>query len=298
MHGFVSALLEGFNCFRHELSRKGCARVDWEMLGWVVIGAAVILGVPAAMYLAQDSLLFFPQALTGPPPASRANRPVETLEFNTEEGVRLRGWLVKATAARAPLVVYYGGNAEEVSWQAREPGWPTDWTLALVNYRGYGSSEGTPSERALFADALQILDALARRPDVDASRVVLVGRSLGSGVATFVATERAVAGVILVSPYDSMTDLARRHYPWLPVRLLLKHPFDSYSRAPRVQAPLLAIVAGHDAIIPAEHSKRLFEAWSGPKRWIRIDRADHNDIGAFADFWQAIGRFLQELKGP
>lgn len=264
------------------------------MLGWLIVGVVIVLGVPAAMYFAQDGLLFLPQRLVGPPPASTAGRAIEDLAFAVEEGVHVRGWLAKASTGRAPLVVYYGGNAEEVSWQAREPSWPADWSLALVNYRGYGTSDGAPSERSLFADALLVFDALTRRPDVDASRIVLVGRSLGSGVATYVALERKVAGVVLVSPYDSMTDVASRHYPWLPVSLLLKHPFDSHSRAARITAPLLAIVAGRDAIIPPAHSRRLYNAWAGPKNWVDIAAADHNDISAHPGYWQAIGGFLHE----
>ena len=200
------------------------------MIAWIVLGAALVLGVPGVVYLAQDGMLFLPQ----PGPASlsqtRGGRAVEDLAFTAEDGVVVRGWLVRSARTPAPLIVYYGGNAEEVSWQAGEP-WPVDWSLALVNYRGYGQSEGKPSEQTLFADAEIAFDALAARADVDRSRIVLVGRSLGSGVATYVASRRQVAGVVLISPYDSVTALAQRHYPFLPVRLLLKHPFDSLPRA-------------------------------------------------------------------
>jgi pimeloyl-ACP methyl ester carboxylesterase len=264
-----------------------------DLLGWLVVAAVLLVGVPATMYLAQDSLLFFPQPLVGPP---RVARPVEALAFEREEGVKLRGWLVRGAAPRAPLVIYYGGNAEELSWQMTEP-WPADWSLALVNYRGYGESDGNPSEAALFGDALAVFDALARRGDVDRDRVVLVGRSLGSGVATYVAAERRVAAVVLISPFDSMTALGQRHYPWLPVGLLLKHPFDSASRAPRIDAPLLAIAAGGDRIIPPSHSRRLVEAWAGPKRFVELPGADHNDLSGAPQFWPAIDGFLREIRG-
>jgi pimeloyl-ACP methyl ester carboxylesterase len=272
--------------------------VALDVVAWIVIGAAVVLGVPGAMYLLQDSLLFVPQPYVGAAPAAPAGRPVEELEFEAADGVRLRGWLVHRTApaGRAPLVVYYGGNAEEVSWQATEP-WPVDWSLALVNYRGYGASEGKPSERDLYADAMLVLDVLARRPDVDPERVVLAGRSLGAGVATHVAAHRPVAGVVLISPYDSMVEVGRRHYPWLPVRLLLKHPFDAQSAAPSIRAPLLAIAGSRDSIIPAAHSRRLFDAWGGPKRWVELAGADHNDVSTWPAFWPAIDAFLRERQG-
>jgi pimeloyl-ACP methyl ester carboxylesterase len=263
------------------------------MLGWILVAGVAVLGVPTLIYLAQDSLLFFPQPLVGSP---RPIRPAEDLAFDTADGVRLRGWLVKATTAPAPLVIYYGGNAEEVSGQAREQGWPVEWSLALVNYRGYGGSEGAPSEQSLFADALLVFDVLASRPDVDARRIVLFGRSLGSAVAAFVAAERRVAGVILVSPFDSMTELGRYHYPWLPVGLLLRHRFDSRSRAPKITAPMIAIVAGQDRIIPNIRSKRLFDSWGGPRHWVDVPDADHNDISAFPSFWGAVSGFLDAVK--
>jgi hypothetical protein len=264
-----------------------------DLVGWLVVGAVLLIGLPATMYFAQDSLLFFPQPLAGSP---RVARPVEPIAVEREEGVKVRGWLVKTAHPRAPLIIYYGGNAEELSWQMTEP-WPAEWSLALVNYRGYGESDGNPSEAALFADALVVFDALVRRPDVDPTRIVLVGRSLGSGVAVYVAAERPVAAVVLVSPYDSMTALGQRHYPWLPVGLLLKHPFDSESRAPRIHAPLLAIAAGRDRIIPPAHSRKLAEAWGGPKRFVEFGEADHNDISGAPQFWPAIDGFLREIRG-
>jgi uncharacterized protein len=264
------------------------------MFGWIVVGVALVLGIPATMYLIQDSLLFMPQPLLAPQPASRAGRPVEDLVFAVADGVQLRGWLVKTTRMRAPLVIYYGGNAEEVSWQVAEP-WPLGWSYAFVNYRGYGASEGKPSEVDLCTDAVRILDALAHRPDIDPARIVLVGRSLGSGVATFVATQRFIAGVILISPFDSMTDLGRRHYPWLPVGLLLRHPFDSHSLAQAIRAPLVAIVAARDTIIPRAHSQRLFEAWGGPKQWIELPDVGHNNLSNHVAFWPTIETALRDF---
>jgi len=264
-----------------------------DVIAWVVLGAALVLGVPGALYLLQDGMLFLPQPGPARAPQARAGRAVEPLEFTAADGVSVRGWLVRSSRAHSPLVIYYGGNAEEVSWQASEP-WPDDWSLALVNYRGYGRSEGKPSEQALFADAELVFDTLSARADFDRSRVVLVGRSLGSGVATYLASRRAVAGVVLISPYDSMTAIGQRHYPYLPVGLLLKHRFDSLARAPAIAAPLLVVVGERDDIIPPEHSRRLFDAWGGPKRWTSIPGAGHNDLGAQREFWEPIAGFLAE----
>ena len=262
------------------------------MIGWLLLAAVLVLGVPAVAFLAQDRMLFLPHLATAPPGGTRRPRPVEEIEFAMPDGPRVRGWLAAARGGGpAPLIIYYGGNAEDVTWQVFEP-WPEGWALALVNYRGYGASEGRPSERALFADAEVVLDALARRPDVDAMRIVLVGRSLGTGVATHVAARRPVRGVVLISPYDSMVALARHHYPFLPVRWLLRHRFDSIARAPGIKVPLLAIAGDRDAVVPIERSRRLFEAWGGPKRWVVIPGANHDDLGGQRPFWEAIRAFL------
>jgi hypothetical protein len=264
------------------------------VIGWLLLAAALVLAVPVAAFLAQDRMLFLPHLAARP--GTRPPRPVEEIELAMPEGPRLRGWFAPARGGGpAPLIVYYGGNAEDATGQAFEP-WPDAWALALVNYRGYGGSDGRPSEQALCADAEVVLDALARRPDVDAERIVLVGRSLGTGVATYVAARRPVRAVVLVSPYDSMVALAGHHYPFLPVRWLLRHRFESIERAPGIKAPLLAIAGERDEIIPPASSRRLYEAWGGPTRWVAIPDANHNDLGWQRSFWEPIRAFLDAAR--
>jgi hypothetical protein len=253
-----------------------------------------VLGVPAMMAFFQDSLIFHPQPLVGSGPPSRPG--LEVVEVVAADGPRLRGWLVKAASARpSPLLIYFGGNAEEVSWLVDEAPRLGGWSLLLVNYRGYGRSEGRPGERALFADALRLHDWARARPDVAPERVAAMGRSLGGAVAVHLAAERPLAGVVLVTPFDSLTAVGQRHYPWLPVRWLLSHPFDALSRAPAIRTPMLCVAAGRDQIVPPVHAARLYAAWGGPKRWVEFPHADHNDIGAEPGFWPAIADFLASL---
>jgi pimeloyl-ACP methyl ester carboxylesterase len=131
---------------------------------------------------------------------------------------------------------------------------------------------------------------------VNPDRIVAMGRSLGTGVAVHLAAERTLRGVILVSPYDSLVAVGRRHYPFLPMSLMLRHRFDSLSRAPGIEAPLLTLVAGDDRIVPPKHSRTLFEAWRGPKTWREIPRADHDSIAGEPAFWNAIADFLKALR--
>ena len=256
---------------------------------WIVLLAAILLGVPAAAWFAQDRLIFFPQ-----PILSTAYLPAEAkpLEIVATDGTRLRGWMRGANATPAPVVLYFGGNAEEVSGTLADPRWPRDWAIVAINYRGYGASEGTPGESALVADALVIHDAIVARPEVDARRIVAFGRSLGTGVAVKLGAARPLAGVILVSPFDSLVALGRTHYPWLPVSVLLRHRFDSGADAQRMQVPLLAIVADRDSIIPNERSQALYDAWAGPKSWLVIPATDHNTLSVPDAFWTGVAGFL------
>ena len=256
---------------------------------WLIVLVVIALGVCAAAWLAQERLIFFPQ-----PVVSTTHLPARasTLEVVAADGTRLRGWIVGPERTPAPVVIYFGGNAEEVSWTLSDARWPREWAIAGLNYRGYGTSEGEPGEAALTADALAIYDAVAHREDIDPMRIVVFGRSLGTALAVRLAAERPVAGVVLVSPYDSLVAIGKHHYPLLPVSLLLRHRFDVLSDARRNTMPLLVIVGESDSIIPLERSRALYDAWAGPKRWQVESRADHNDLGSSASFWSGVADFL------
>jgi len=253
--------------------------------------AAVMIGVPLLVFLLQERLIFMPQ------PLSEAARADIRLKFpkgqnvfaQASDGTRLHAWHLPGPPG-APLVLYFGGNAEDVSWMLGETdaALPVGWLL--VDYRGYGASRGSPSETALVADALLWFDRFSPQ----AKKITVLGRSLGSGVAVRLAAERKVDAVILVTPFDSMVSVGKRHYPFLPVSLLLKHRFDSASLAPKIAAPLLCLVATRDSIIPPEHAKLLFDAWAGPKRWVALEEAGHNTVDAHPNYWRSINAFLSE----
>jgi pimeloyl-ACP methyl ester carboxylesterase len=260
------------------------------LLSLVKLLVAVAVGVPLLMWFFQERLIFFPRPLASRP-ATSAN--VEEITVAAADGAKLRGWLVRSGSARAPLVIYFGGNAEEVSWMTQVADKFAGWSLLLVNYRGYGESEGKPGEKELRADALATYDYARGHSGVNPDRIVAMGRSLGSGVAVQLAAERPVRGVILVSPYDSLVEVGRRHYPFLPISLMLRHRFDSLARAPQIKAPLLCLVAGDDRIVPVEHSRALFAAWRGPKTWRELPRADHDGIAGESEYWSSIELFLK-----
>ncbi len=268
----------------------------------LTIVAGVLVGSSIFLYFLQDRLIFLRQPLDPGRRDSVLQRfpNVEDVNLVAQDGTRLHGFLSKPEAAagtKIPLVIYFGGNAEEASWLLEEGERPQDWAWLAVNYRGYGWSEGRPGEQAMAADARRIYDWTRLRSDIEHSRIVAFGRSLGSGVAVRLASERPLAGIVLATPFDSLERVAKRHYPFAPVSLMLRHRFDSLALAPRIGVPMLCIVAERDSIIPAEHARRLFAAWQGDKRLVSIANADHNDVSASPAFWRETGNFLSRISG-
>jgi pimeloyl-ACP methyl ester carboxylesterase len=266
--------------------------------------AAALVVVPALfllyVYLTQERVLFYPVRLARETRAFiRDHVPeAEELTLAAQDGVTLHGWLLRARSpGPSPLLIYFGGNAEEVSGMIPEARRHlAGWSVALVNYRGYGLSGGRPGEKALTADAELVYDTLTARGDVGAGGVALMGRSLGTAVAVRLASARPVRGVVLISPFESMTEVAKVHFPHLPVSLLLKHRFECASLAPSIMVPALALVAAEDRIVPPGHSYRLMERWGGEHHVVTVPGAGHNTLGASPRDWDAIKRFLDGLK--
>lgn len=240
-------------------------------------------------------LIFYRQPLAPDRRADVARRfPAARETFlRAADGTRLFAWHFPAAGrADAPLVIYFGGNAEETSWMLEELDRAPGVSWLVVSYRGYGLSEGVPGEKALVSDALAWFDHAMTFPGTDPKRTYVFGRSLGSGVAVALAAARPVAGVILATPYDSLAAVARRHYPFLPVDLLLRHRFDSLAKAPGLRQPMLCLVAERDQVIPPVHAERLFAAWAGPKEKVLLRGADHNGTDGDPRFWGSIRGFL------
>jgi hypothetical protein len=254
------------------------------VLGYVAIAVVV--------FLVQDRLLFYPQPLLG-----KATAPprwsLEAVRLQARDGTPLAGVLVKPPVERAPLVIYYGGNAEEVTAYAGLAAETYgDRAVLLLNFRGYGESGGKPGERALVADALEAFDWASQRADVDPGRIALHGRSLGTGVAVQVAAARPARCVVLTSPFDSARDIAKGIYPWLPVGLLLRHPFDSAALAPSIRQPALFLMGEADDIIPMSHSEKLAATWGGQADRVVLRGFGHNDLSITPQYAAAIRDFL------
>lgn len=265
------------------------------------ISLGLIIAVPLLvypfLYFFQDKLVFVQVGLGEEDlKRVRARFPDAEVRMTAPDGVELHGWFVNRSSARkAPLIIYFGGNAEEVSGLLHEVDRFGDWAVLLMNYRGYGLSGGRPSERHLFEDALFLYDAFSARNDIDKNRIIAMGRSLGTGVAVHLAARRTLKGLILVSPYDSIRSVAQEIYPWVPVSLLLKHHFDSMALAPSIEAPVLALVASEDRVVSPSHSEKLLAGWRGTTYETVIPGAGHNNIDAAPQYWESIRGFLHKF---
>jgi hypothetical protein len=272
-------------------------------LAVTLAGAAALLAVGCSVVLEPIEQRFLFRPWSSDPArlesvASRENG-IEEVRLETPDGVTLHGWLKHPAAhpgQRFPLVIVFGGVRRETSWMIDRGVKPERWGWLFVNYRGFGLSEGEPSERVVLEDTRLIYDYAAARPDVDPSNIVLLGRSLGTYFAAALATARPVRGAILATPFDSFAELGAERYPWLPVRLLLNGRYDAAALAPTIKVPALFVLAERDDVTPVEHGVALARAWGGRQRTVTLSGARHYGIERRDEYWNAVGEFLRELE--
>lgn len=251
----------------------------------ILITLLIYVIILVLVYFQQENLIFYPTRAQHKP----KDKTVLGYTFATND-TQLNGWIVNADFMDNGILFYYGGNAEDIFYSIDQF---TSLPIAtlMVNYRGYGSSRGKPSEHAFFADALAIYDDISSK--FSPEKTYLMGRSLGSGVASYVAGTKEVDGVILVTPFDSLEHLARRQFPFLPTGLLLKHRFNSTSHIQKNKAPVLIIYGGKDRTVPPQRTEQLLHSLRGKKEILFIKEAEHNNIDLFPEYQLAIMKFLQ-----
>jgi fermentation-respiration switch protein FrsA (DUF1100 family) len=259
----------------------------------VLVVVAVLAAAVGLLWVVQRRLIYLPSGRV--PPAASVLPGATDVTFPTADGLRLGGWFVPGAVGnrtQGPAVLVCNGNGGNRAMRAALAAALSRMGLAvlLFDYRGYGGNPGTPTEEGLAADARAALAYLTERPEVDPERVVYFGESLGAAVALRLATERPPAALVLRSPFASLAEVGRVHYPVLPVSWLLRDRFDSAALAGRLDAPLLMVAGGRDTIVPVGHSRRLFAVAPQPKRLVVLDGADHNDPDLLAG-----PRLLDEL---
>jgi pimeloyl-ACP methyl ester carboxylesterase len=245
-----------------------------------LLAVACYLALVAFVYATQRSQIYFPT------PESRA--PHAQALWIESEGERIKVWVMARPGSRA--LIYFGGNAEDVAGNIDvfQEAFP-DRSLFLVNYRGYGGSSGRSAEPGLRADALAIFDHVRRQH----AEIAVMGRSLGSGVAVQLATARPVERLVLVTAYDSLVNVAREYFWWLPVGLLLRDRYESATRAKEVEAPVLIVVAAEDEIISRARSEALAAAFTPGQVQIEVvPGVGHNTLDWSPAYLEAVRRFL------
>lgn len=241
----------------------------------------VYLAACVLLYVNQRSFLFFPTTIS-------TTKNTGAVELIRSEGETLR--VLTRTASTSDAVILFGGNADDVSnyLGSFADAIPNE-NLFLVNYRGYSGSSGTPSEKALFADALAVYDHVHTK----FSRLSVVGRSLGSGVAVYLASMREVDKLILITPYDSIENVAKKHFPIFPISLLLEDKFNSASRVKDVSAKTLILVADNDQVIPRANSEELIRRFPPDQVVVRIlPDTTHDSIVFGSEYTNLISNFL------
>ena len=255
---------------------------------WIVVNLSV--------YLFQDLILYSRQSLSVSTIQIVKNTIPNSHEiFLDSDGVRIHGWLVQNSSVKnTPLLIYFGGQGDEISSFIENSTKLPGCNILSFNYRGYGLSQGTPNEQSILYDSLVIYDYIKNRKDIPSNEIFIMGRSLGTGVAVFLAQHRPAKAVILISPYDSITSIAQEKLPFIPVAMLNKNQFDSLSRVNQIHCPLLAIIATNDLMIPPWHSKKLLEKWPGSKTVKMIQNVGHNDLLESKEYWTTINNFIRD----
>lgn len=259
------------------------------MVTILVVLAAGWLALLGLLWVGQRRLIYLPDRSLPPPPAD-----IVVEEVETEDGVAHRVWLVPAEGAAQARVLMFNGNAGHKAHRL-----PLARALAaegmevmLFDYRGYGDTQGSPSEAGLAADAAAVAD-LALQSDLP---VVYLGESLGAGVATGHSVRQAPSAMVLRSPFPSLADVARVHYPIVPAGLLLRDRFETGEALAQVEVPVLVILGTADSIVPPELSRRVFESVGDRGRLVEMEGLGHNDprLSAGPDLVAEIRSFLDD----
>ncbi|MGD2152765.1 MAG: alpha/beta hydrolase [Gemmatimonadales bacterium] len=275
-------------------------RVAYAGVGVAAAIVLFLLGGRLMLESLERQLIYFPTRVRedAPTPQVEGASRVEEVWLETPDGVRVHGIYALAEGAFADLLFFHG-NAGDLYDRLDNVSLLVTMGLnvLIMDYRGYGKSEGKPSEGALYEDGLLAYRYLTEERGVDRARLVIFGRSLGGTVAIELGTRQDAAVLVVESSFTSAEDLAKLHYSFLPGMLLgsMTHKFDSLSKVPNLRSPVLFIHGDADTIVPVRMGRRLYEAASEPKEWYEVRGADHNDmlmVGG-ADYFRRLVEFVR-----
>ena len=244
---------------------------------------ALYLGALIYIYLTQDSQVFNPSGIEKKEPIKLKN--VEHITFEVAKDVILKG--IHKTSDNSPFIIYFGGNADDATRIVLHI---KGFEIVAFNYRGFVNSGGKPSEKAIFSDALKIFDKYGKNRDV-----IVIGRSLGTGVATYVASQRDVKGLILITPYDSIVSIGKKMYPYFPIETLSNHKFESDKHMLHVKALVGLIEVKDDEVIPKYHFDKLKVKVANLALHVELKDTTHGDVLQHPDFENTIKRMIDVM---
>jgi fermentation-respiration switch protein FrsA (DUF1100 family) len=245
-----------------------------------VITLLVCLGLYATfalfLYWTQARHVYFPTRAVSATP-DHLGIPYEDIAFTTTDSVRLSGWFVPAAHAKG-TVLFCHGNAGNISYvlETVRLFHSLDYNLLVFDYRGYGASEGTPTEEGTYRDVEAAYSYLVRDRAIAPGSIVLMGRSLGGAVAAWLAQQHPPRALILESTFTSLSDMAAEAYPYFPVRWILRFRYATIDRLAALRCPVLIIHSREDEIVPYRHGRALLERAREPKAFLEI-RGGHNE---------------------
>lgn len=240
----------------------------------------------------EESLIFFPDSYPGGD-WQPAGLDFEDAWFTAADGTRLHGWYVDRPEPVATILFSHGnaGNLSHRTEKMLAVHAEVGAAVLIYDYRGYGRSEGWPDEPGVLADARAARAWLAERAGIDPGRIVLMGESLGGAVSVDLAADDGARALVLEGTFTSIPDVAAHHYPILPVRAFLRTRLDALAKIGRYGGPLLQCHGEADTIVPFEQGRRLFESAAGPKQFLTLPGADHNDPLP-RSFYETLREFL------
>jgi uncharacterized protein len=262
-----------------------------------LVGASLVLlaGCSGSLATVENSLVFQPARYPDGNWRPQGLR-FEDAWFASADGTRLNGWYLPCEQPRATVLYCHGNGGNVAYWSAaaRQLRDRVGVSVMLFDYRGYGRSEGTPTEQGVLADARSARAWLSRREGLAESQIVLMGRSLGGGVAVDLAAADGARALVLESTFTSMPDVGKTMFPLLPLRLLMETRFDSERKIRNYRGPLLQSHGTADRLIPYQIGCRLFDTANQPKQFVPIPGGDHNDPQS-EEYYQALSAFLGQL---
>jgi uncharacterized protein len=272
-------------------------RKSWRrpILRIIRSAASIYLLVLVCLMFLENSMIFipskYPEGLWHP-----MGLAFEDAQFQAADGTKLHGWYVPHDSPRA-VILFCHGNAGNVTdradilWKLHDE---VGAAVMIFDYRGYGRSEGSPNEAGILSDARAARAWLATRESISEQDIVMMGESLGGAVAVALAAKDGAKGLVLISTFTSIPDVAAYHFPFIPVRLLMRTRLDSVGQIANFKGPLLQMHGEADTIVPIKFGRRLFEAANEPKQLLVFPHHDHNNSPP-DQFYESLKIFLDKL---